>query len=73
MFTATILKAGMILRTPPRFICIKIGRNLQYKGKFEGDFINNIICIYKKFGESFILLYNVVKSWRIFHFYYIIL
>ena len=62
------LSAEMILRTLPRIICIKLGESLRYIGKVEGDFINNIICIYKKFGESFILLYNVVKFWRIFHF-----
>ena len=31
----------------------------------EGDFINNIICIYNFFGESFTILYYLVKSWRI--------
>ena len=46
----------------------KMDESLRYIGKFEGDFINNIIFIYKKFGESFILLYNVVKTWRIFNF-----
>ena len=45
-----------------------MAKSLQYIGKFEGDFINNTICIYKRIGESFILLYNVVKSWQIFHF-----
>lgn len=44
-----------------------MGESPRYIGKFEGDFINNIICIYKKIGESFILLYNVVKYWQIFH------
>ena len=39
-----------------------MGESLQYIGKFEDDFINNVICIYKNFGESFFLLYNVVKS-----------
>ena len=38
-----------------------MGESLWYMGKFEGGVINNIICIYKKIGESFILLYNVVK------------
>ena len=31
----------------------------------EGDFINNIICIYHFFGESLTRLYYPVKSWRI--------
>ena len=38
-----------------------MGESLRYIGKFEGDFINNIICIFIKIGESFILLYNVEK------------
>ena len=39
-----------------------MGESLRYIGKFEGDVINNKICIYKKFSEYFVLLYNVVKS-----------
>ena len=31
----------------------------------EGDFINNIICIYNIFGKSLTRLYHLVKSWRI--------
>ena len=31
----------------------------------EGNFINNIICIYNFFGESLTRLYYLVKSWRI--------
>ena len=42
--------------------------SMSYIGKIEGDFIDNIICMYKKFSESFFLIYNVVKYWRIFPF-----
>ena len=31
----------------------------------EGNFINNIICLYNFFGESLTRLYYLVKSWRI--------
>ena len=31
----------------------------------EGNFINNIICIYNFFGESLMILYYLLKSWRI--------
>ena len=34
-------------------------------GKMKGNFINNIICIYKFFGEYLTRLYYLVKSWRI--------
>ena len=42
-----------------------MGESPWYIGKMEGDFINNIICIYNFFGESLTRLYYLVKSWWI--------
>ena len=42
-----------------------MGESPWFIGKMEGDFINNIICIYNIFGESVMRLYYLVKSWWI--------